>query len=65
MPWEGHSLAIRADMFNAFNKVQWGFPNTTYSLDAFGTPNPALGTLNTVALGYAPRSIQLSIRYSF
>jgi hypothetical protein len=67
MPWEGHFLTVRADMFNAFNHVQFGFPNTTYSIDAFGTPNPALGTLtaSSLATQYAPRSIQVSLRYSF
>lgn len=58
LPWEGHNLALRADLFNAFNHVQWGFPNATYT-------SSALGTLNTTATQYAPRTIQVSLKYSF
>jgi hypothetical protein len=75
MPWEGHSLALRADFFNAFNRVQFGFPNTTYTANVtvVTTPasaprpriNPALGTITGLATSYAPRNIQLSLKYSF
>ena len=58
MPWEGHSLQFRADAFNAFNKFQWGFPNSTYT-------SSTLGLLSTPATTYAPRTIQLSLKYSF
>jgi hypothetical protein len=58
LPWEGHNLAIRADLFNAFNHVQWGFPNTTYT-------STALGTLTSLATQYAPRNIQVSLKYMF
>ncbi|MGB7068263.1 MAG: TonB-dependent receptor [Pyrinomonadaceae bacterium] len=58
MPWERHSLTIRADMFNAFNHVQWGFPNATYT-------STALGTLTGLATQYAPRNIQVSLKYAF
>lgn len=58
MPWEGHNLTLRADLFNAFNHVQWGFPNTTYT-------STALGTLTALATQYAPRNIQVSLKYSF
>ncbi len=58
MPWEGHSLTLRADMFNAFNKFQWGFPNATYT-------SATLGVLSTPATSYAPRTIQMSLRYMF
>ena len=58
MPWEGHSLLVRADMFNAFNHFQWGFPNATYTSSTFGL-------LSTAATQYAPRNIQVSIKYNF
>lgn len=58
LPWESHSLTLRADMFNAFNKVQWGFPNATYT-------STGLGTLTALASQYAPRTIQLSLKYQF
>jgi Carboxypeptidase regulatory-like domain/TonB dependent receptor len=58
MPWEGHSLYFRADMFNAFNHFQWGFPNVTYT-------STTLGVLSTAATQYAPRNVQLSLKYTF
>lgn len=71
MPWEGHSLALRMDMFNALNHVQFGFPNTTYTVNILdqGTVrpkiNPLLGQLTSTANTYAPRNIQFSLKYSF
>ena len=58
MPWERHSLLVRADIFNAFNHFQWGFPNATYT-------SSLLGTLSSGATQYAPRNIQVSLKYSF
>lgn len=58
MPFEGHSLTLRADLFNAFNWVQFGYPNSTYTSSGFGQ---ITGTSAT----YAPRNIQLSLRYLF
>jgi outer membrane receptor protein involved in Fe transport len=58
MPFEGHSLSIRADLFNAFNYVQYGFPNSTFTSSGFGQ-------INGTATQYAPRNIQLSLRYIF
>ena len=58
MPWEGHSLFVRADMFNAFNHFQWGFPNATYT-------SSTLGVLSSGATQYAPRNIQVSLKYNF
>jgi outer membrane receptor protein involved in Fe transport len=67
MPFEGHSLMLRADLFNAFNKVQYGFPNATYNTTVSGqlVLNPTLGLLNSTATQYAPRNIQVSLKYSF
>ncbi len=72
MPWEGHSLIFRADLFNATNSVQFGFPNTTYTVNvtvpgsaARPRINPALGQLTTLANTYAPRNVQFSLKYSF
>lgn len=58
MPWEGHSFSVRADMFNAFNHFQWGFPNTNYTSSTFGI-------LSTGASRYSPRNIQVSLKYNF
>ncbi len=56
MPFEGHRLGVRADMFNAFNKIRYGFPNRTFTSAAFGTINTAVN---------AARVMQVSLRYSF
>jgi hypothetical protein len=58
MPFEGHSLSFRADLFNAFNWVQFGFPNTDYK-------NAGFGKINGTATQYAPRNVQFSLRYVF
>ena len=58
LPFERHSLVVRADMFNAFNHVQYGFPSLDYSATNFGR---LIGTANS----YAPRNVQFSMRYVF
>lgn len=58
MPWEGHRLTLRADLFNAFNHVQYGFPTTDITNVNFGR---ILGT----ATSYSPRTIQVSLRYQY
>jgi outer membrane receptor protein involved in Fe transport len=71
MPWEGHSLTLRMDLFNAFNHVQYGFPNVTYTANvtvggvARPRINPALGAITSTATLYAPRNIQFSLKYIF
>jgi hypothetical protein len=56
MPFEGHRLSVRADMFNAFNRIRYGLPNRTFNAAAFGTINTAVN---------AARVVQVSLRYSF
>ena len=34
MPWSGHSLDFRFEVFNAFNHVQFGFPATDFNAPA-------------------------------
>ncbi len=63
MPWgETHSLLVRADLFNAFNLVQFGFPTTAVDSASFGRVSASPGGLATQ---YAPRNIQVSLKYSF
>jgi hypothetical protein len=59
MPWEGHRLILRADMFNAFNHVHYGFP---VSLDVTSVN---FGRITGTATQYAPRNIQVSLRYIY
>ena len=58
MPWEGHRLTLRADMFNAFNHVQYGFPTTDVT-------NANFGRILGAATVYSPRTIQFSLRYQY
>jgi outer membrane receptor protein involved in Fe transport len=58
MPWEGHQITLRADLFNAFNHVQYGFPSSAIT-------NTNFGALTSVATLYAPRNIQVSLRYQY
>ena len=60
MPWEGHSFSVRADMFNAFNHVQWGFPEINYS-----TSGANFGRIISRATSYRPRVVQIALKYSF
>ena len=59
MPWEGHKITLRADLFNAFNHVQYGFP---VSLDI---ANVNFAAITGTATQYAPRSVQFSLRYQY
>jgi hypothetical protein len=58
MPWEEHRLTLRADLFNAFNHVQYGFPSNAIT-------NTNFGAITGVATQYLPRQIQVSLRYQY
>ena len=58
LPWESHTFSLRADFFNAFNHVQYAFPTTDITNVNFGR---ILGT----ATQYAPRNVQVALRYQF
>jgi hypothetical protein len=59
MPFsENHRLLFRADLFNAFNHPQFGFPVTDLA-------SPNFGRILRTAAQYNPRIIQLSLRYQF
>jgi outer membrane receptor protein involved in Fe transport len=58
MPFENHKLVLRADLFNLFNHVQYGFPSVDLTSATFGS-------LNTTSTAYSPRNVQFSLRYVF
>jgi hypothetical protein len=58
LPWESHKLTLRADLFNAFNHVQYGFPVSDLTSANFGR-------ITGTATQYAPRTVQISLRYGF
>lgn len=55
---ETHKLIVRADMFNAFNHVQYGFPTVDLA-------NANFGQIVSTATNYTPRNVQFSLRYQF
>ena len=59
MPWrEDHSLTVRADLFNAFNHVQFGFPSNNVTAANFGA-------ITGGATLYLPRNVSVSLRYTY
>jgi hypothetical protein len=58
MPWEGHKLVVRADMFNSLNHVQYGIPSASIA-------NTNFGAITGIATLYQPRNIQVSLRYQY
>ena len=67
---EGRALEVRADMFNAFNRVNFAgpsnitaFTNTGTSLAPVATPSATAGQItNTVT---SSRQFQFSLKYQF
>jgi Carboxypeptidase regulatory-like domain len=60
MPFEGHRFVVRADMFNAFNHVRYALPNSLWA-----PGSTTFGRITTESNDYAPRNIQVSLRYVF
>jgi hypothetical protein len=58
MPWEGHKLTLRADLFNALNHVQYGIPSAAIT-------NTNFGAITGAAVTYLPRNVQVSLRYQY
>lgn len=58
MPWEGHRFTVRADLFNAFNHTQYGFPSNSLA-------NTNFGVITGMATQYRPRNILVSLRYVY
>ncbi len=57
-PWEQTRIQFRAEMFNAFNRVQFGRANSTFG-------NTAFGRVTGTAPGNGPRTIQMALRVEF
>lgn len=58
LPWNGQSVSARIEAFNAFNWVQFGFPNTDITTASFGA-------INGLATNYSSRTIQVVLRYRY
>jgi hypothetical protein len=61
-----HDLEFKAEIFNLFNRVQFGVPSTLNVVDT-GVPgyriNPLFGRI--LSLGNSPRNMQMMLRYRF
>lgn len=60
LPFEGHRITLRADLFNAFNKVRYNLPNAFWSAGS-----TTFGRITSESNDYTPRNIQVSLRYVF
>jgi outer membrane receptor protein involved in Fe transport len=58
MPFEGHRLMLRADLFNAFNHPWYGVPVTDIQATNFGSITGS----NSL---YTPRVVSIALRYTF
>ncbi|MBA3297578.1 MAG: hypothetical protein H0U19_11635 [Acidobacteria bacterium] len=58
MPWSGDTISARIEGFNVFNWVQFGYPITDIT-------NQAFGRINGTATQYDPRQVQLVLRYRY
>lgn len=57
LPWT-HLLSVRLEVFNVFDRVQFGFPVNDLASENFGR-------ILTTSNGYGPRTLQAGVRYSF
>ena len=58
MPWGRDQFSVRIEAFNAFNQVQFAFPQLDIN-------NLAFGAINGVQTSYSPRVIQLRLWYRY
>ena len=58
LPWNSHALSVRIEAYNAFNTVKFGFPVNDIT-------NVNFGRLIGAATSYAPRTLQLVLRYRY
>jgi hypothetical protein len=57
LPWEGHSVQVRAEAFNAFNAVNWDNPSS------LTLANPT--TFGQITAAAEARVMQFALRYEF
>jgi len=54
----GHRLTLRIEAYNAFNRVQFGFPTTDIN-------NATFGRILGASTQYSPRTTQVALRYTY
>jgi hypothetical protein len=58
LPWAGHTLVLRAEIYNVFNRTQFGIPSSDLAATNFGQ-------ITGTSINYAPRTFQFAVRYVF
>lgn len=48
-------MDVRMEVFNVFNRIVWGAPNTDFN-------SPNFGLINSLATGYSPRQMQFGLK---
>lgn len=56
MPRESSTLEFRSEFFNAFNRAQFGDPDTEFT-------SPTFGQISSTVVN--PRVVQLALKFSF
>ncbi|MCA1610772.1 MAG: TonB-dependent receptor, partial [Acidobacteria bacterium] len=54
----GQAVVLRLEVYNLFNRTQFGFPVSDFASDNFGQ-------LVSTSIGYSARTFQLGVRYAF
>jgi outer membrane receptor protein involved in Fe transport len=62
MPWEGHALSYRLELYNAFNHRNYGIPEARINSPAFANVGVAGTDVTTTLLN---RRIVMGLRYQF
>lgn len=65
---EGHTLTFRAELYNTFNRAQFGYPTQSVLLSTFSRISSQRSPLNYVGAGRAgsgSRFLQFALRYVF
>ncbi|MDL2718191.1 MAG: TonB-dependent receptor [Acidobacteriota bacterium] len=58
LPWAGHVLMLRAEVYNVFNRTQFGIPSSDLAASNFGQ-------ITGTSINYTPRTFQFAARYVF
>jgi hypothetical protein len=58
LPWMDHMLVLRAEVYNVFNRAQFGTPSSDWAATTFGN-------ITGLSATYRPRTFQFAARYVF
>ena len=57
---------FRVEIFNIFNRTNWGNPNVTFTSGSFGQLTATKNGASGAGLGFGePRNVQLGLRVTF